>query len=269
MGVTQATISTCVREVAAFFYQRQQRYIIFPNTADQQNEIAADFAEKYGGIPSCIGAIDGTHIPILRPHHRERDFINRKRFLSLNVMVMSNANNVLTHVDPRFPGSIHDAYIFRASDVNRKGMNGNYGDNYLLGDSGYPLKNFLLTPLRNPRNAAEQNYNRWHKHTRASVEATIGIMKQRFRCIDNSGGYLYHHPTVAAQIVVACACLHNIAMNNGMPPPIEEHEEDEDGRRRFPPNNQRLPVPRPQHIGRARIEDVNRRQLFIEQHFAD
>lgn len=87
VGVTQATISTCVREVAAFFYQRQQRYIIFPNTADQQNEIAADFAEKYGGIPSCIGAIDGTHIPILRPHHRERDFINRKRFLSLNVMV--------------------------------------------------------------------------------------------------------------------------------------------------------------------------------------
>lgn len=87
MGVSKATVSICVREVAAFFYQRQQRYIIFPNTAEQQNEIAEEFAYKYDGIPNCMGAIDGTHIPILRPHYRERDFINRKRYHSLNVMV--------------------------------------------------------------------------------------------------------------------------------------------------------------------------------------
>lgn len=45
----------------------------------------------------------------------------------------------------------------------------------------YPLKRYLFTPIRETMSEAEERYNRWHRQTRATVEATIGILKQRFR----------------------------------------------------------------------------------------
>lgn len=78
---------------------------------------------------------------------------------------------------------------------------------------------------------------------------------------------MYHHPIIAAQITVACVCLHNIAMTNGMPAPIEEHEEDPDGQRILNDHVARPPVPRPHYPAPPQIGEVNRRGQFIEEHF--
>jgi nuclease HARBI1 len=62
-----------------------------------------------------------------------------------------------------------------------------------------------VTPLANPRTAAEQRYNRYHKSTRRLVECTFGIWKERFPCLN----HLRLKPTFAAKVVLACAALHN------------------------------------------------------------
>jgi hypothetical protein len=56
------------------------------------------------------------------------------------------------------------------------GING-----WLLGDSGYPLKKWLMTPLINPANLQEQRYNNSHCQTRNAVERSFGVLKSRFR----------------------------------------------------------------------------------------
>ncbi|KAH6926143.1 hypothetical protein HPB50_015290 [Hyalomma asiaticum] len=88
----------------------------------------------------------------------------------------------------------------------------------LIGDWGYPLEPWLLTPV--PGNPApgtpEDEYNKEHASTRNVVERCIGVLKSRFRCLQRYRALLYK-PDRAAGIVSACAALHNIALEAGEP----------------------------------------------------
>jgi hypothetical protein len=53
----------------------------------------------------------------------------------------------------------------------------------MLGDSGYACRPYLLTPFRQPRLQMEQRFNRSRISTRATIERTFGIWKQRFRML--------------------------------------------------------------------------------------
>ena len=90
---------------------------------------------------------------------------------------------------------------------------------YLLGDSGYPLKPWLLTPVLNPRSRGEQRYKDYHSKTRVVVERFNGVWKSRFRCIDKSGGVLQYKPNKCVCIIVSTAVLHQICVKNNLPLP--------------------------------------------------
>lgn len=82
---------------------------------------------------------------------------------------------------------------------------------FFLGDGGYKLKPFLMTPFRNPSDAAERRYNKKQASARNVVERCIGVVKNRFRCIIGSRG-LHYEPERATQIINACCALHNMCI---------------------------------------------------------
>ena len=61
--------------------------ICFEMTEEEKIQSKKWFFERTG-FPSVIGAIDGTHINIIRPTENEHLFFNRKGNHSLNVMVV-------------------------------------------------------------------------------------------------------------------------------------------------------------------------------------
>ncbi|KAI4454233.1 dde superfamily endonuclease [Holotrichia oblita] len=92
----------------------------------------------------------------------------RKGYYSLNVQIICNSKLRILAINARFPGSVHDSAIWQTSQIRatlqRMYQEGNT-NSWLLGDSGYPLEPWLMTPINAPQNITEQNYNRgeWGK----------------------------------------------------------------------------------------------------------
>lgn len=90
-------------------------------------------------------------------------------------------------------------------------------DGWLLGDSAYALKRYMMTPKSNPNTPAEEIYNSAHSKTRVVVERALGVCKSRFRCIHKSGGMLLFTPAKSVQIITAVFKLHNLCMDIKLP----------------------------------------------------
>ncbi|KAJ8359248.1 hypothetical protein SKAU_G00157730 [Synaphobranchus kaupii] len=112
------------------------------------------------------------------PSEHEYRYANRKGFHSINVQIACDASYKIFDLVARWPGSTHDARIFRESALVREFEAGR-GNDLLLGDSGYPLKRWLMTPVIALRTEQERRYNNIHSVTRSVVERCIGVLKRR------------------------------------------------------------------------------------------
>lgn len=82
-----------------------------------------------------------------------------------------------------------------------------------IGDSGYALQPFLMTPFRALEEGSPQSrYNHQHAKGRNIVERTIGLLKNRFRCILGARE-LHYTPEKATQITNICVALHSICVH--------------------------------------------------------
>jgi hypothetical protein len=181
----------------------------FPNAFNlNEQNVKVGFFDRHG-IPNVIGAIDCTHIRIQTPqaHHYPDEYINRKNFHSFNVQAVCNSDCEFTDVVAAWPGSVHDSRILKNSDIYANLSSGRI-DGILLGDNGYPLTPFLMTPFLNPQFQEEEHYNRVHKRARCTIERAFGQLKKRFNCL--SCGLRCDLERVSS-IIVACFILHNLA----------------------------------------------------------
>ncbi|KAK5639368.1 hypothetical protein RI129_011860 [Pyrocoelia pectoralis] len=95
-----------------------------------------NITHSFSGV---IGAIDGSHIRINAPKDHHTSYINRKGYHSILLQAVC------------FPGSVHDAALFKQSDLYNKITTGDIdlGEFYIIGDKAYPLQTYLMVyPLR-------------------------------------------------------------------------------------------------------------------------
>lgn len=151
-----ATVFRYFRAVLMALLALVPKYIKLPSSVEIPVAISSS-TKNYPFFKDCIGAVDGTHIAAKVPREETASFRNRKGFLSQNVMACCDLDNlVFTYVLAGWEGAAHDGHVFNQSF--------NHGfcipeGKYYLGDAGYPLTPYCLTPYRGVR----YHLNEWAK----------------------------------------------------------------------------------------------------------
>ncbi|KAJ8278343.1 hypothetical protein GJAV_G00086600 [Gymnothorax javanicus] len=134
-------------------------------------------------FPNVLGCIDCTHVQIQAPPGPvEKDYVDRRSLHSLNVQMICDANHLITNIEAKWPGGVHDGRIFRACSL-AQGLAQKEFEGVLLEDRGYPCLPYLLTPYTEPGTAAEEALNGALNTTRAQIEMVFGQLKSRFQCL--------------------------------------------------------------------------------------
>ncbi|KAJ8948263.1 hypothetical protein NQ314_008443 [Rhamnusium bicolor] len=197
LSSSQQVVSRCIVEVSEAITENiSEEWIIFPTTEERKLDIKRrGFMEKAGFL-GIIGCIDCTHVAILAPTDQEHNYVNRKEIHSKHVQIVCSFNLEIL------------------SERNT----------WLIGDSGYPLQPWLLTPFENPLpDTPESRYNYDHKITRSDVERYNAYFKERFRCVSGERNLRYA-PDKVGRIVNSCAILHNMCIRAGIEIIIDEFE---------------------------------------------
>ena len=217
-GLSISTIFRCIHSVCEAISGNIKNFVVFPASREDVVSVKNGFMQTFN-FPNVIGAIDGTHIPIVAPKDNEHVYVNRKGFHSLNIQLVCDSQMVFISVVAKFPGRAHDSFIFEQSflcEKLRQHLVPSGG--WLLGDSGYPLRSYLLTPVLNPSTQAEMSYNAAHARTRSIIERVIGLLKARFRCIGQASGYIRVRKMFRViNIIQAAIVLHNICVKANIP----------------------------------------------------
>ena len=72
--------------------------------------------------------------------------------------------------------------MFRNSSFYKNYSHLIQGDDYLLGDSAYPISSFLIPPFKDPSSRKHKEFNQFHSHHRVVVENAFGRLKADLGC---------------------------------------------------------------------------------------
>lgn len=205
LGVDQSTVSRAVSSVVDSVIAQADKWIKFPTTENEIVEAKTLWQSKYR-FPTMIGVVDCTHIGIEKPKVHGDEYVNRKGKTTLNIQATCDAREIFTSVDVSWPGSVHDARIWKNSLVRETVSRTQ--NTVIIADDGYGIEPWLMTPYNDPDDAANVAYNKLLTKERVIIERCFGQLKRRFPILKYVCRVKLEN---IPKIVVACVILHNIA----------------------------------------------------------
>ncbi|KAG2220447.1 hypothetical protein INT45_004189 [Circinella minor] len=240
-GMYAGTSDLYVNRVITALLRHRTDDVYWPTSAEKRN--IKETIQSSSGFPNCIGCVDGTGIVLsYAPVDNEEGFFNRKSEYSSAAMIVVDPDIRIRYATCSFVGSAHDTRVWNNSDLALNPQRYFDGEEYLLGDKGYPLCKEIITPYKEPRAQHPDNkaFNFCLSSPRVRVEHAIGVLKGRFqslrgglRIVIGKGKSKKKDQARAVLWFHACVVLHNILLkyqdtDEWFDPSTDEKDEVED-----------------------------------------
>ncbi len=188
------TITKIIPQVCKAIVQAYEAELMNPpSTPEGWSEISDRFASRWN-LHHVLGAIDGKHIRIRRPPEPGIAYKNYKKYHSIILLAVVDADYRFVYIEVGAPGSAGDPGLFKESPL-KQAMEENLlhmpppdclpNDNvvlpyFLIGDEAFGLRTWFMKPYPSARLTHDERiYNYRLSRARRSVECTFGIRAAR------------------------------------------------------------------------------------------
>lgn len=214
---------TCKAIITAFAPEVLQ----LPDTEDKWVNIANGFYKKWN-LPHCIGALDGKHIRIQNPNLAGSHYFNYKKFFSMVLLAVVDAEYKFMYIDVGAVGAESDGGVWARTHLSAMLESGEANlpppkclpntdptsptaHYYVVGDDAFPLRPFLMKPFPcRGLTKEERVFNYRLTRARRTVENAFGILANRFRVLHTP---ICLRPDRVEPLIMAACVLHNMLRN--------------------------------------------------------
>ncbi|GJV07643.1 harbinger transposase-derived nuclease [Tanacetum coccineum] len=162
LNVKKMTVARLTRRFVDALNVQGLHHLSWPSTEVEMEDLKCQF-EKIWGIPNCCGAIDTTHIlmSVVSTDPSKKMWYDREKNETMTLQAIVGPDLRFRNITAGSPGCLTDERILKSSafvTVCNKGerlngkqkvlSEGNKIEEYIVGNSGFPLLKWLLTPYQ-------------------------------------------------------------------------------------------------------------------------
>ena len=212
-----STIHEVFHDIQSSLVACSEEWIVSPTGRFQRGLMST---LHYPFFKHCVGAIDGTHIPVVLRIEDQDSHRCHKLKTTQNVMCCVDWDTRVRYVLAGWEGSAHDMRVFKDAHTSHD-FTIPHGK-FVLADAGYSTDNGVLAPYkkvkyhlgtwgkgdhrRKPR-SPKKLFNYLHAKARNVVEQTFGFKNNTWHILKEIP--LYSLET-QAHTIIACCVLHNM-----------------------------------------------------------
>ncbi|XP_060209949.1 protein ANTAGONIST OF LIKE HETEROCHROMATIN PROTEIN 1-like [Lycium barbarum] len=194
------------------------KFVQWPDELKME-EIKREF-EVVSGIQTICGSMYTTHVPIIAPKENITAYFNKrhtdrnqKTSYSVTVQGVVDHKGIFTDICIGWPGSMTNDQVLEKSALFERANRGNLKDIWVVGNSGFPLTDWILVPF------THQNLT-WTQHAfNEKVSDVQKVAKEAFMRLKARWSCLQKRTEMKLQdlpvVFGACCVLHNICEMRG------------------------------------------------------
>lgn len=225
-GLHHSTVSQITWRFVEALEEKGLHHLHWPSSEMETSQIKSSF-EKIKGLPNCCGVVNSTHILMCLPNSDSTNdvWLDRKKNYSMVLQGIVDHRMRFRDVVTGWPGKMDDSSIFRNSNfyklcdqgerLNGKSLEISKGveiNEYIIGDSSYPLLPFLMTPFEgNELSEIRAEFNRRHNETLKVGRRAMARLKDMWKIIQGVMWRPDKHKL--PRIILVCCLLHNIVID--------------------------------------------------------
>ena len=230
-GVDGSTVSLLTQRFVKAMVGRARHHISLLGST-QVEKIKRKFDKIYG-LPNCCSVVHTTHMKFGSENHEneENDGVLMQamvdpdmRFTDILLGSQRNMNqSSMLHKSPLFENCERGAWL-NGRNLKVPSGGGSEVKEYIIGDAGYPLRPWLLTPYQLENglslSGAKVEFNRRHSAATAVALRALARLKETWKCLEGEG-WRPNNQLEAYWTVDTCCILQNIVID------MEENKKEE------------------------------------------